>query len=146
MPSLKIALDSKDLEIFIKHLEATNKNVKKSCESALRSSKQYVTNQLEKDTVKANFPAQGTYSHGGLKESIDKNYKIEWQGDKAFIKIGYNFRKSGLLSIFMMYGAPRKSPPMRKARKLYADVYGEKTREKVKDIQEETLLKILKRG
>lgn len=146
MPRLKIALDSDDLQIFIKHLESTNKNVKKSCESALRASKQYVTNQLEKDTVKANFPAQGTYSHGGLKESIDKNYKIEWQGDKAFIKIGYDFRKSGLLSIFMMYGAPRKVPPMKKAKKLYNDIYGTKTREKVKDIQEETLLKILKRG
>lgn len=145
MPSLKIALDSDELQIFIKHLEAMNKNVKKSCESALKASKQYVTNNLEKDTVKPNFPAQGTYSHGGLKESINKDYRIEWQGNKAFIKVGYDFRKSGILSILMMYGAPRKVPEMKKAKKLYNDVYGKRTERKVKDIQEETLLKILKR-
>lgn len=144
MPYIKI--DSKEIELLKKRLEEAGKSVNHAVDKSLKASKQYVTNLLEKDTVKPNFPHQGTYSTGSLKNSIDRNYNVEWQGSNAYIKVGYDIRKSGLTSILMIRGAPKKKPPMLKARKIKEDIYGTKTKRKITEIQEETIFKIISRG
>lgn len=144
MPDIKI--DSKEIELLKKRLDEAGKSVKPAVDKALKASKQYVTNLLGKDTVKPNFPHQGTYSTGDLKNSIDRDYNVKWQGSNAYIKVGYDNKKSGLTSILMIRGAPRKKPPMQKARKIKEDIYGSKTKIKINEIQEETILKIINRG
>lgn len=142
----RLLIDTREISLLTKRLEAANKEVKPAVDKALKASKQYVTNLLDKDTVRSNFPASGKYSIGKLKESIDRNYHVEWYGSKAQIKIGYDFNKSGLTSILMIRGAPRKQPPMAKARKIKDDIYGSKTEREVIRIQEETIFKIIARG
>lgn len=144
MPDIKI--DTKEIELLKKRLQEANRGIKPAVDKALKASKQYVTNLLEKDTVKPNFPHQGTYSTGNLKNSIDRNYNVQWQGTKAYIKVGYDFNKSGLTSILMIRGAPRKKPEMPKARKIKEDIYGARTKKKIIEIQEETIYKIIDRG
>lgn len=144
MPDIKI--DTKEIELLKKRLQEANRGVKPAVDKALKASKQYVTNLLEKDTVKPNFPHQGTYSTGNLKNSIDRNYNVQWQGTKAYIKVGYDFNKSGLTSILMIRGAPRKKPEMAKAKKIKEDIYGARTKKKIIEIQEETIYKIIDRG
>lgn len=141
-----IKIDSKEIELLKKRLEEADKNVNSAVDKALKASKQYVTSLLEKDTIKPNFPHQGTYSIGNLKNSIDRDYNVKWQGSNAYIKAGYDLKKSGLTSILMIRGAPRKRPPMQKARKIKEDIYGAKTKRKITEIQEETILKIISRG
>lgn len=142
----RILIDAREISLLTKRLETANKIVKPAVDKALKASKQYVTNLLDKDTVRGNFPAQGNYSTGNLKESIDRDYRVEWYGSKAQIKIGYDFNKSGLTSILMIRGAPRKQPRMEKARKIKDDIYGSKTEREVIRIQEEAIFKFIARG
>lgn len=141
-----IKIDSKEIELLKKRLEEAGKSVNHAVDKALKASKQYVTNLLEKDTIKPNFPHQGTYSTGNLKNSINRDYNVKWQGSNAYIKVGYDNKKSGLTSILMIRGAPRKRPPMQKARKIKEDIYGTRTKREITKIQEETIFKIISRG
>lgn len=130
-----------DLESMINSLEKVGANVKDAIEEVEKSSKKVVTDALVRDTVKANFPAKGKYSTGQIAKSIDKDYNVKWQGYTAEIKVGYDFKKSGIESIVLMYGTPR----MKKAQKLYNDIYGSKVRKEIAEIQQETLNTILER-
>lgn len=131
-----------DLESMINSLEKAGSNVKSAVDEVEKASKKVVTDALVRDTVKANFPAKGKYSTGNLAKSIDKDYSVRWQGYTAEIKVGYDFSKSGIESIVLMYGTPR----MKKAQKLYNDIYGTKVRKEIADVQQEALNKILERA
>ena len=141
MSKNKITIQT-DLERLIKNLENAGANVNKSIEELEKASKKVVTDNLIKDTIKANYPAHGRYSAGELAKSIDQDYNVKWTSNVAEISVGYNMKKSGLTSIMLLYGTPR----MKKSTKLYNDIYGKKTRDKIAEIQQETLNKILERA
>lgn len=132
---MKFSIDTKNLSEIANKYERMGKNVNNAIDNALIESKKHVTESLIKDTVKPNFPAQGNYSTGRLKDSINTNYSVDWVGSVASINVGYDFDKSGLTSILMLRGAPRKTKPMPKAKKIYADIYGKKTRDEINNIQ-----------
>lgn len=138
----RVTLQFDGMEQLIKNLEDAQIDVKDAVDSALKASKRVVTNNLVRDTVKANLPAGGKYSGGDLAKSIDKNYSVKWSGHIAELKVGYDFSKSGLTSIMVLYGTPR----MKKSQKLYNDIYGTKTRKTLAEIQQETLNKMLERA
>lgn len=131
-----------DLEGMISSLERAGANVKSSVDEMQIASKKIVTDALVRDTVKGNFPARGKYSTGELAKSIDKNYKVEWSGHVASIKVGYDMKKSGITSIMLLYGTPR----MKKSTKLYNDIYGNRAKKEIKEVQQDTLNKILERA
>nr|DAP43733.1 MAG TPA: hypothetical protein [Caudoviricetes sp.] len=130
-----------DLETVISRLEKANKNVKKGIEEMLIESKQAVTQNLEKDTIKQNFPAKGIYSVGTLKESIDRTDTVDWKGMTAEIKVGYDMNISGMESVYLLYGTPK----MNKVQKLYNDIYGSRTKKIIAEIQQNKLNEILGR-
>lgn len=47
---------------------------------------------------------------GRTVESIAKDQQVEWEGNKASIKVGFNLSHGGLASIFLMYGTARHAP------------------------------------
>ncbi len=130
-----------DMENMVSSLEAAEADVKDAIANVLKASKRLVTDTLVKDTVKANFPAKGKYSTGRLAKSIDTNYNVEWKGPVAEIKVGYDFKKDGLVSVFLMYGTPRHA----KSQKIYNDFYGARIKKQLAQIQQESLNKILER-
>ena len=137
----KIGLQFNGLEEMIERLEAAEASIKTATEAALKASKQVVNEQLTRDTTNANFPARGKYATGALKKSIDKDFNVNWEGTTASLKIGYDFKKSGMASIFLMYGTPK----MPKVQKLYDDIYGNRTKRKVAEAQEAAMQKIVDR-
>lgn len=137
----KIGLQFSGLEEMIERLEAADASIKTATEAALKASKQVVNEQLTRDTTNANFPARGKYATGALKKSIDKDFNVNWEGTTASLKIGYDFKKSGMASIFLMYGTPK----MPKVQKLYDDIYGKRTKRKVAEAQEAAMQKIVDR-
>ena len=137
----KIGLQFSGLEEMIERLEAAEADIKTATEAALKASKQVVNQQLTRDTTNANFPAGGKYSTGALKKSIDKDFNVKWEGTTASLKIGYDFKKSGMASIFLMYGTPK----MPKVQKLYDDIYGNRTKRQVAKVQEEAMKKVIDR-
>lgn len=137
----RIGLNIDDLDIYSNFFRSFDKDVKEFTEKALIESKEFVTSKLEKDTISPNYPAQGIYESKAqiLKNSIDRDLSVEWDGNTAEIKVGYDFAKSGLVSIFMMYGTPHHNP----AKKIKNDIYGSKTMREVKEVQKEALAEFL---
>lgn len=137
----KIGLQFDGLEDIINKLEKAGADSKEAVDESLKASKSYVTNALLRDTTNANLPAKGKYSTGDLAKSIDTDKTIKWSGLTAEVNVGYDFKKSGLTSIMILYGTPR----MKKSQKLYNDIYGSATQKKLAEIQQETLNEIVER-
>lgn len=137
----RIGLQFKELDAYMSKLDelGNGKAMKRGVEAALKASKQHVNPLIEKSM--ANLPAGGIYSTGDTKKSIDKDMSVEWQGMTASIKVGFDFSKSGLTSIFLMYGTPRMKP----VSGLKSAVYGSKTQKELATIQEEALQKVILR-
>jgi len=113
--------------------------MKRGVEGALKASKQYVNPLIEQ--AMNSLPAGGRYSTGATKKSIDKDMTVEWEGMTATIKVGFDFKKSGMTSIFLMYGTPKHKP----VTGLYESIYGGKTQREIAKIQGEELNKVIKR-
>ena len=129
----KISLSFKGFEELAEKLDKAGGDLKKVTEKALITSKKIVEQNL-KDTVNdSNFPAHGKYSTGLTEKSIDTSETVEWNGTEATIKVGFDFKISGLRTIFLMYGTPR----MKKSPKIFNAVYGAKTKKQVAEIQKE---------
>lgn len=137
----RIGLQVKGFDEYMAKLDKIGGSdaMKRGVESALKASKQYVNPQI--NSALANLPAGGRYSHGGTKASIDKDMTVEWSGFTGEIKIGFNFKKSGLKSIFLMYGTPKMSP----VAGLKDAIYGGKTQRQIAKLQGEALDKVVKR-
>ena len=139
----KIGLLCKGFEEYMAKLDEIGGSaaMKRGTEAALKVSKEYVNPLIDAAMVKSNLPAQGKYSQGDTAASIDENMEVTWEGMTAYIKVGFDFSKSGLVSIFLMYGTPQHSP----VAGLYDAIYGSKTKRQIGKIQGEELTKVIKR-
>lgn len=137
----RIGLQVKELDYYMAKLDelGNTKAMRRGVEAALKASKQHVNPKIEQAMTK--LPAGGKYSTGDTKQSIDKELTVDWQGMTASIKVGFDFKKSGMKSIYLMYGTP-KMPPVSG---LKAAIYGAKTKKELANIQEEALQKVILR-
>ena len=116
--------------------------MKKGVEEALIESKKHVNPLIDKAMVKSNLPAKGKYSdEEGTRKSIDDDMSVEWEGMTGSIKVGFDFSKSGMKSIFLMYGTPNHDP----VTGLKSAIYGAKTKKEVAEIQEKVLSNHIKK-
>lgn len=137
----RIGLQVKGFEEYMAKLDEVggSKAMQRGVESALKASKQYVTPLIE--SAMGSLPAGGRYSTGATKQSIDNDMTVDWQGMTASIKVGFDFKKSGMTSIFLMYGTP-KMPPVNG---LKAAIYGSKSQKEIAAIQAEELDRVIER-
>lgn len=137
----KIGLQVKGFEEYMAKLDEIggSQAMKRGVESALKASKQYVNPLINQ--AMSNLPAKGKYSTGETKQSIDEDMKVDWEGQTASIKVGFDFQKSGMKSIYLMYGTPKMSP----VKGLKATIYGSKTKKQIAELQGEALNKVIKR-
>lgn len=137
----KIGLQVKGFDEYMAKLDKVGgtQAMRRGVEGALKASKQYVNPLIESSMSK--LPAGGRYSTGDTKKSIDKDMTVDWEGMTGSIKVGFDFKKSGLTSIFLMYGTP-KMPPVAG---LKAAIYGAKTKREIAKLQAEALDKVIKR-
>lgn len=112
--------------------------MKKGVEEALVESKKHVNPLIEQAMTK--LPAGGKYSTGDTKESIDTDMSVDWAGMTGSIKVGFDFKKSGPKSIYLMYGTPRMKP----ASGLKNAIYGSKTQKEIAEIQERVMSDVIK--
>lgn len=137
----KIGLQVKGFEDYMSRLDELGggKAMKRGVESALKASKEYVNPLINQ--AMGNLPAGGKYSTGETKRSIDEDMKVDWEGMTGSVKVGFNFKESGMKSIYLMYGTPKMSP----VKGLKAAIYGAKTKKKIAELQGEALNKVVKR-
>lgn len=141
MARKKIGLQFQGWEEYISKLDELggSTTVKKAVEDSLIESKKHVNPLIEASMVK--LPAGGRYSTGNTKKSIDEEMKVEWKGLTGEIKIGFDFSKSGVTSVFLMYGTPRMKP----VAGLKNAIYGAKTQKEVAEIQEKIISEHIKK-
>lgn len=139
----KIGLQVKGMADYMAKLDelgGTNAMVR-GVEAALKASKQHVNPKINVAMASSNLPASGKYSKGDTRQSIDTSTNVDWVGTVGKIKVGFDFKKSGLTSIFLMYGTP-KMPPVAG---LKDAIYGGTTKRQISKIQGATLNKVIKR-
>lgn len=148
MAKNKIGLQFAGWEDVLAGIEkaAGEAGLKKAAEAGLKASKEYINQQVDSIMTKGNMPAGGKYWTGKVKDSLDKNYTVDWSGFTGEIKIGFGFRKSGGASLYLMYGTPRHEPPMNKVPGLYDAFYGRKTVTAIKVMQREAIEKWIERN
>lgn len=141
MARKKIGLQVEGIDEYMAKLDQVggSQAMKRGVESALKASKAYVNPKIEASMAK--LPAGGRYSTGDTKKSIDKDMSVDWEGMTASIKVGFDFSKSGLTSIYLMYGTPKMSP----VSGLKAAIYGAKAKKEIARVQGEALDKVIKR-
>lgn len=136
----RISLSFKGFEELAEKLDKAGGDLKKVTEKALITSKKIVEKNLDEVVIKPNFPSEeepGQYSTGKTRDSIDRSETVDWNGTKASIKVGFDFKISGLTSVFLMYGTPRrKKSQTAKSPKIYNAVYGAKTKKQIAEAQE----------
>ena len=137
----KIGLQFSGWEDYMAKLDKLSgtQGMKKGVEEALIESKKHVNPLIEQSMNK--LPAGGKYSTGDTKRSIDEDMSVEWEGMTGTIKVGFDFSKSGVKSIFLMYGTPRMQP----VSGLKNAIYGAKTKKEIAEIQEQKLSEVIKR-
>lgn len=131
----RVGLVANGLDEYMNKLEELGGDdaMKKGAEAALKASKQYVNPLIEQAMTK--LPAGGKYSTGDTKKSIDDDMDVTWSGLTGEVKIGFDFSKSGMKSIYLMYGTPRMKP----VTGLKAAIYGNKTKKAIAELQGEAL-------
>lgn len=134
MAKNKIGMQFSGFAQLAEQLDKLGGSLNSVTEEALIKSKAIVTENLKKATVKENFPAKGKYSRGTTAASIREDNTIVWNGTTAEIEVGFDLTKSGLTSVYLMYGTPR----MKKVQAMYDAIYGAKTKAKIKAVQKET--------
>ena len=134
MAKNKIGMQFSGFAQLAEQLDRLGGSLNSVTEEALIKSKAIVTENLKKATVKENFPAKGKYSRGTTAASIREDNTIVWNGTTTEIEVGFDLTKSGLTSVYLMYGTPR----MKKVQAMYDAIYGAKTKAKIKTVQKET--------
>ena len=136
----KIGLQFSGWEDYVAKLDKLGGTqiMKKGVEEALIESKKHVNPLIEQSMAK--LPAGGRYSTGNTKQSIDDEMSVEWEGMTGTIKVGFDFSKSGVTSVFLMYGTPRMKP----VSGLKGAIYGSKSQKEIAEIQERVLSDVIK--
>ena len=94
---------------------------------------------------------------GNTEKSIVEHPKVEWEGSKATISVGFDISNGGLPSIFLMYGTAKHAPANQygvyknKTNKgydgftsIYNAIFGATTAAKIGEKQKEIILNAIK--
>ncbi len=145
----RLTMGTKGFEEMFAKLDRANTDMKKITEDALEQTFSAVTPGIK-------GAIDGHERSGTTAESLEKEAKVEWEGTAAKVPVGFNIRKGGLPSVFLMYGTPKhmganqygKTKQIRgvtRDMELYNSVYGPSTKRKAKRVQEGVLKKEMRR-
>ena len=130
-----VFLNTPNMKKWLTDIESLNKRgLEEAVTAALIESKKYITELLEAEM-------QNHIRTGITLESLDTEQKVNVNGFKYSIPVGFHIREGGLASIFLMHGTPRQAPDQR----LYDAVYGRGTRTRVMQIQQEQVKRVLQK-
>lgn len=104
--------DTTALLKYAEQLEAAGGTsaVKRAVEGGMKTTKQQAHAQVAEAMQPSNLPAGGKYATGATMEALNTDYTVDWEGNLAKMKLGFNLQGDGLASIFLMYGTPKMAP------------------------------------
>lgn len=112
MARRKNGFDITALEKYAEQLEAAGGTaaVKRAVEGGMKSTKQQTNTRVTSAMAAGNLPAGGKYATGETMEHLNREMAVNWEGNMARLKLGFNLEGGGLVSIFLMYGTPHHAP------------------------------------
>lgn len=135
MAKKKFGLEFSGFEELSDKLQELGGDLKAVTEEALISTHKHITPKLHVDMKKH-------YRTGKTESSIFDSPKVIWVGDVGSIDVGFDIANGGINSIFLMYGTPRAKPD----KQLYQDIYDNKTKKEIAELQEEVFLNAIKKS
>lgn len=102
-------LDTEGFEPMIRRLENLGGNVKKAVADALGQAAETIAEDTKEAVTSANLPAGGKYSRGATAKSVITDASVNWQGDIAYIPIGFDFGAPGAGG-YLITGTPKMKP------------------------------------
>lgn len=121
----KMKLEFDGFENVVNRLKQLDGDVKAATETALKDTHKIVTENAEIAIRKHRMT-------GRTEQSLVRKATVKWKGTVAEVETGFDIKKGGLPSIFLMYGTPR----VKKDQKLYNAFFGTATKKEVKKAQE----------
>lgn len=112
MAKRKNGFDTSALKKYADDLEAAGGSaaLKRAVEGGMKSTKATINPKVNAAIQPGNLPAGGKYSHGGTAAHLNTDFTVNWEGNMARMKLGFNLEGDGLASIFLMYGTPHHAP------------------------------------
>lgn len=135
----KMSLEFAGFDAVRRKLNKLGADTKTIADEALIKTHEIVTEKADKAITTANLPAGGKYSTGRMKNSLQRTPKVSWKGTEGSVNVGFDIRKGGLPSIFMMYGTPRYM----KVQALYDAFFSDQTIGEVANAQKQIFYKAL---
>lgn len=132
----KIGLKFNGVEAILKTIDNMGLNVHDAAEEALKASYDLVTKQVETELIKYKT------NTGNMRESFYNSETVKWIGQTASVKSGFDQKESMHATYMMITGTPYRKPD----KNLYNAIYGAATKKAIKQIQEETLMKLIEGG
>lgn len=162
MANKKFGLKFDGVAELSEQIDKLGGDLKKVTEEALIFIPGEVTPKLRAAMAKHTRYGRGTA--GETARALVEGQQVQWSGSVASIAVGFDLKKGGMPSIFLMYGTPRHAPrnqyggatqqgakdhPGTQAdRELYDAIYGKRIQaeisKKQRQIFEEALEKLLK--
>lgn len=84
--------------------------VKRAVQGGMLATKKQVNSEVTAAMQSGNLPAGGKYSTGDTMGHLNEEMTVDWEGNMARLKLGFNMDGGGITSIFLMYGTPRHAP------------------------------------
>nr|DAZ50358.1 MAG TPA: hypothetical protein [Caudoviricetes sp.] len=84
--------------------------VKRAVQGGMLATKKQVNAEVTTAMQSGNLPAGGKYSTGDTMGHLNEEMTVDWEGNMARLKLGFNMEGGGITSIFLMYGTPRHAP------------------------------------
>lgn len=84
--------------------------VKRAVQGGMLATKKQVNAEVTTAMQSGNLPAGGKYSTGDTMGHLNEEMTVDWEGNMARLKVGFNMEGGGITSIFLMYGTPRHAP------------------------------------
>ena len=104
-----LKLDTSGIERLLIELDSLGGNVKQASELALKEAAVQIQNDTVLATSPPKLPAGGQYSKGYTDASIIHFPKVEWDGNTAWVGVGFDFAKPGSGG-YLIEGTPRMQP------------------------------------
>lgn len=136
-----LKLDTSGFEGLLRRLESLGGNVTETVEKALTSAGKTIENDTREAVKKPYLPAKGRYSSGDTEKSIINDPQVQWDGNTAWIPVGFDFSKPGAGG-YLITGTPKMSPDPRLKKIYKGKKYMKDIQDSMADVVIEEILKV----
>lgn len=104
-----LKLDSSAFAGLLTQLEKLGGSVREAVDDAMGQAAETIKDDTIEAVENAYLPAGGKYSTGDTRESIIADTTVRWEGNLAWVPVGFDFNKPGAGG-WLISGTPRMRP------------------------------------